>query len=64
MYFQLMYHTEKRLYHARLYGANGKLLMWSHSYYDKQTVINECAEIKNAGIGPNTPVLDAISYSD
>ena len=64
MYFQLMYHTQKDLYHARLYNASDKLLMWTHSYRNKQTVIDQCWEIKNAGIGANTPVYDAISYSD
>lgn len=63
MYFQLMYHTEKRVYHARLYNADGQLLMWTHSYANKQTVIDQCWEIKRAGIGEATPVYDTKTYS-
>jgi hypothetical protein len=63
MHFQLMYHTINREYHARLYNASGKLLMWTHSSRNKQTIIDQCWEIKNARIGVNTPVYDAQSYS-
>jgi hypothetical protein len=63
MYFQVMYHTVNREYHARVYNAAGQLLMWTHSSRDKQVVINWCWEIKRAGIDTNTPVYEAKSYS-
>lgn len=62
MYFQLMYHRVNDLYHARLYSADGRDLMWTHSYRDPQTVINVCNEIKRGGIGITTPIREAIAY--
>jgi uncharacterized protein YegP (UPF0339 family) len=63
MYFQLMYHTTNGDYHARLYNANGQLLMWTHSSRNKQTVIDWCSEVMRAGVNVNTPIYDTKSYS-
>lgn len=62
MYFQLMYHRTNGEYHARLYNAAGKLLMWTHSSRSKQVIVDVCSQIKQAGIGMNTPIRDSVVY--
>jgi hypothetical protein len=56
MYFKLIY-TDKRLYHARLYNAAGRILFWTTEHATKQPVIDVCDEVRQQ-MNTEVPIYD------